>query len=697
VTERRCFLGVDVGGTFTDVVLGDSDGRVAFAKVTTTPDDPREGVTTGIERILAERTVHPEEVVRIVHGTTLSTNVILEQRGADVAFVTTKGFGDMARLGREFRQEDERFNLSFRPPPPPVPRHRVFEVVERIDARGNVLVAPVASDVDVVARDIAATGARAVAVCLLNAYANPAHERIVATICRAVLGEAAFVVTSSEVWPELREYDRAMTTVMCATVGPVMAGYLAGLGRRLADMGLHCPIEIMDSSGGVMSAERAARRPIYTVESGGAAGVIAAGFIGGLTGDTDILSFDMGGTTAKTAVVRDRRPGITHDFHVGGASSAGGHRRSDGYPVKIPVVDVAEVGAGGGSIASVDSGGGLRVGPRSSGSVPGPACYGRGGTDPTVTDANLVLGYLHPGELSGGVRLSLGLAERAIEDGIAAPLGLDVVSAARAVHDVANATMAAAIRVVTVQRGVDPRGFVLVAFGGAGPMHAAELASTFGLRRVVVPRAAGVASALGLITADLVVDRVRTWIAALETCDPVALGQVYADLEQDAASELPAGNGELVFTRMADVRYRGQAHQLTVPAPAGHVTGATIDVIGAAFADEYRRAYGLDASGPTELVNLRVRALRKVDKLVPVADALRGGPAPRPSTHRDVCFEGGSFTDVPVFAWDALGPGHALAGPLAIEGPDTSVVVPPGFDVEVDAWCNLALVVRGPG
>jgi N-methylhydantoinase A len=314
-----------------------------------------------------------------------------------------------------------------------------------------------------------------------------------------------------------------------------------------------------------------------------------------------------------------------------------------------------------------------------------------------VTDANLVLGYLHPGELSGGVRLSLDLAERAVQDGVAAPLGLEVVSAARAVHDVANATMAAAIRVVTVQRGVDPRGFVLVAFGGAGPMHAAELATTFGIRRVVVPRAAGVASALGLITADLVVDRVRTWIVALATCDPAELGQAYADLEQDAASELPAGRGELAFTRMADVRYRGQAHQLTVTAPGGDVTGATIDAIGAAFADEYRRAYGLDASGATELVNLRVRALRKVDKLVPVADTLESGPAPQPSMRRGVCFEGGSFTDVPVFTWDALRPGHTLAGPLAIEGPDTSVVVPPGFDVEVDSWCNLALVARPSG
>jgi N-methylhydantoinase A len=693
MTGTRCFLGVDVGGTFTDVVLGDSAGRVAFAKAATTPDDPRDGVAAGIARILADQGVLASQVARLVHGTTLSTNVILEQRGADVAFVTTEGFGDMARLGREFRQEDERFNLFFRPPPPPVPRHRTFEVRERIDATGKVLVPPQSQDLDAVARRVAATGAGSVAVCLLNAYANPEHERLVAAACRAVMGEAAFVVTSSEVWPELREYERAMTTIMCATVGPVMSGYLAGLGQRLAEMGLRCPVEIMDSSGGVMSAARAARRPIYTVESGGAAGVIAAGFIGHMTGDADILSFDMGGTTAKTAVVRDGRPGVTHDFHVGGGSSSG-QRRGDGYPVKIPVVDVAEVGAGGGSIATVDSGGGLHVGPRSSGSVPGPACYGRGGTDATVTDADLVLGYVHPGDLSGGVRLSLDLAEKVLQQRVAGPLGLDVVSAARAVHDVANAAMASAIRVVTVQRGVDPRGFALVAFGGAGPMHAAELAATFGIGRVIVPRAAGVASALGLITADLVVDRVRTWIVPLAACAVDELLQRYGELEEEAAAELPAGAGELVFTRMADVRYRGQAHQLTVPVPPGAGTLAAIE---AAFADEYRRTYAIDASGPTELVNLRVRALRKVDKLVPVPAPVVDAAALRPARRRGVCFTGSAYADTPVYAWDDLSAGSTLRGPAIVEGSDTSVVVPSGFGVEVDPWCNLALLAVGGG
>ena len=367
-----------------------------------------------------------------------------------------------------------------------------------------------------------------------------------AAACRAALPDDAFVISSSEVWPEMREYERAMTTVMCAYVGPVMAQYLAGLETRLTALGIGCPIEIMESSGGVMSASRASRRPIYTVESGGAAGIIAAGVVGGLVGADRVLSFDMGGTTAKTGIVRQGEADITHDFHVGGTDGSGGLRRGRGYPIKIPVVDLAEVGAGGGSIASVDSGGGLRVGPRSAGSIPGPACYGRGGTEPTVTDANLLMGYLRAGTLSGGISLDPELSIKAIESAIAGPLGFDVTTAAHAIHSVANASMAAAIRVVTVQRGIDPRDFTLVAFGGAGPLHAVELADTFGITTVVIPRAAGVASAIGLITSDLTAERVLTHLMPTDTADPAVVAAVFGEIEAQAISELPGGGGEVV-------------------------------------------------------------------------------------------------------------------------------------------------------
>jgi N-methylhydantoinase A len=691
----RYFLGVDVGGTFTDVVLGDSSGGVAFTKVTTTSEDPREGVARGVAELLGTQSVDPGAVTRVVHGTTLATNVILQQAGSDVALVTSAGFGDLLRLGREFRQEDERFDLFFRVPPSPVPRHRTFELNERVDARGAVITPLDEAELGDLTATLAAAGVRAVAVCLLHSYQAPEHEERVGAACRAALGPDAFVVTSSEVWPELREYERAMTTVMCAYVGPVMTAYLAGLECRLADVGVRCPIEVMESSGGVMSASLAARRPIYTVESGGAAGVIAAGFVGGLIGAEQVVSLDMGGTTAKAGIARRGRPDITHDFRVGSSGGVGGSRARASYPVKIPVVDMAEVGSGGGSIASVDSGGALRVGPRSAGSVPGPACYGRGGLEPTVTDANLLLGYLRPGPLSGGISLDPGLSEKAIQNAVAGPLGLDVTSAARAIHDIANATMAAAIRMVTVQRGIDPRQFVMVAFGGAGPMHAAELAETFAVPVVLVPHAAGVGSALGLIASDLTVDRVRTALLPLDPASAPAVAACYAEVEARAAAELPPGEGpegDLRVDRSVDVRYRGQAHQLTVPAPEGPVTESTLLAIDQAFATHYRAAYGITLDGPTEMVNFRVRVTRPVEtlSLLPQGVASRASTA-APAGERLVTFRGGGSTLCPVYRWADLEPGVRIGGPAIVEGADTTVVAPPGCGIELDRWRNLVL------
>ena len=423
--------------------------------------------------------------------------------------------------------------------------------------------------------------------------------------------------------------------------------------------------------------------------------MIAAGFVGGLIGAEQVVSLDMGGTTAKAGIARRGRPDITHDFHVGGGAGAGGSRPRASYPVKIPVVDKAEVGSGGGSIASVDSGGALRVGPRSAGSVPGPACYGRGGAEPTVTDANLLLGYLRPGALSGGVSLDPTLSEKAIQTAVAGPLGLDVVSAARAIHDIANAGMAAAIRLVTVQRGIDPRRFVLVAFGGAGPMHAAELAETFAVPIVVVPHAAGVGSALGLIAADLTVDRVRTHLLPLAPASAPAVAACFAEVETLAVAELPGGERpepDLRVDRSVDVRYRGQAHQLTVPAPRGPVTESTLVAIGHAFAEHYRAAYGIVLDGPTEMVNFRVRVTQTVEKLSlrprPSASPV---PAAGPVGERPVVFSRGRSARCPVYRWDDLEPGMRLSGPGIIEGVDTTVVAPPGCRVELDRWRNLVL------
>jgi N-methylhydantoinase A len=696
VTAQPWFLGVDVGGTFTDVVLAASGAELHVAKVLTTPDDPRTGVVLAIEEVLTRTGVAAGAISRVVHGTTLATNVILERRGGPVAFVTTAGFADLLRLGREARVEEDRFDLWFQPPAPPVSRTMTFEVTERIDARGRVRIALDEDEACAVAERVAAVRPAAVAVCLINAYANDSHESEVGAACVSALPPDVFVTTSSQVWPEMREYERAMTTVMCAYVGPVMSTYLAGLEARLGSIGFRCPVQIMESSGGVMSAALAARRPVATVESGGAAGVTAGGFIGRLVGASAVISFDMGGTTAKAGIIRDGRPDVTHDFQVGGKGSFGGARPGTGFPLRIPAVDMAEVGAGGGSIGWVDAGGALRVGPRSAGSDPGPACYGRGGEEPTVTDANLLLGYLNPAGLAGGIRLAPDRSLAAVERSVAVPLELDPVDAARALHEVANANMAAAIRVVTVQRGIDPRGFTLVGFGGAGPMHAARLAATFAVRDVVIARAAGVGSAIGLVTADLSVDHARTRLMDESDLDPEVVTEVFAELEERGRNDL-AGTGDdapesVAVERSVDVRFRGQAHQLTVAVPIGRLTDASLRSIVRAYHDRYRAAYGIELDAPVQLVSFRVRAVRAVDKLDPQPRPLGPPKSASPAGERLAHFaELDGFAAVPVFTWSALRPGEVLAGPALVDGADTTVVIPPSWVATVDGWVNLRL------
>ena len=425
----KAALGVDVGGTFTDVVLVEAGGQIHVAKVVTTPDDPRQGVRHGVEVALQRAGLSGDAIGRFVHGTTLATNVLLQRQGARTALIVTAGFRDILRLARDMRQGAARYDLLFPPPEPPIESGLVFEAGERLMADGSVRRPLEAAEVERVVSQVAAQQPEAVAVALLHSYVNPAHEQALAFALRQALPDA-FVVTSADVWPELREYERTTTAIACAYVGPVMATYLAGLQQMLREMGITCPVQIMESSGGSLSAALAAERPVATIESGGAAGVIAGSVIGGWVGASDVLSFDMGGTTAKAAVVRNGQPSLTFEFRVGESASMA-DRRGAGLPVKTPVVDLAEIGAGGGSIAWVDAGGAMQVGPHSAGAVPGPACYGRGGTQPTVTDANLVLGYLRAGELSDGVVLSTELARDAILRAVAEPLGLGVVTAAR--------------------------------------------------------------------------------------------------------------------------------------------------------------------------------------------------------------------------------------------------------------------------
>jgi N-methylhydantoinase A len=688
MSGRGWVVAVDVGGTFTDVVLADATGALHTTKVPTTPADPIEGVVQGVGEVLAGAQVDAADVTRFVHGTTLATNVILQRTGAPVALVTTEGFADLLRLGRAARVEEDRYDVHFTPAPSPVDPRLTFEVRERTDASGAVLVPLTDPAIEKVVAQVTAEHPAGVAVCLLHSYARPGHEAAVARALRAALPDA-FVACSSDVWPEMREYERAMTTVVSAMVGPVMSRYLEELGERLRAHGVTCDVQVMDSAGDVMTATRAAALPVATVESGGAAGVLAAGIVGRAAGAGDVISFDMGGTTAKAGIVRAGRPAITHDFQVGGKGSFGGARAGTGIPLKLPVVDLAEVGAGGGSIASVD-GGILRVGPRSAGAVPGPACYGRGGTEPTVTDADLVLGYLDPSRLAGGVTLSPERAWAALEAGVADRLGIDVVDAARAVHDIVNATMVAAIRVVTVQRGIDPREFALVGFGGAGPMHASRLADEFGITTVVIPWAAGVASAVGLVRADLGAELRQAFAADLDALYPVAFDDAFRSLEQFARDEV--GDGDVGVHRAVGMRVRGQAHALEIALPDGPLDAARA-AMPSVFTERYVAEYGVRPAPALQLTALRARVVRRTAAPGPPAAVVSSTDrAPIPVTERPAYFtEHRDFVSTPVFDWTTLTPGDHLSGPAIVQAPDTTVVVPPERSAVVDAGRNLVL------
>ncbi len=685
-------LGIDIGGTFTDVVLIDrSDGSICTAKVLTTPGDPAAGVLDGIAELLAEAGYDPPEVSQVVHATTLATNLILERKGGPVAYVTTAGFGDILIIGNERKGDAEKYDLFYTKQAPIVPRRRTVDVVERTGADGSVVV-PLdieqarASLADLLARE----PVEAVAVCFLHSYANGDHERQVADIV-AELNPDLYVAVSSEVWPEYRELPRACTTVMSAYVGPTVTRYIARLDEELAQQGIGARLQIMGSSGGIISAATVSRRPVQLVESGPAAGVMAAAHVGRLSGIDNLISFDMGGTTAKAGLVRGGQAAIAHEFFVGGTASSGVKQINTGYPIKIPVIDLAEVGAGGGSIAYLDSGGALRVGPDSAGAEPGPVCYDRGGTQPTVTDADLVLGYLNPDFFLGGrMAIRADLAHGALAD-LAEPMGLTPEEAAAGVYEVVNATMAAAVRVVTLERGIDPRDFTLLASGGAAGVHVARLAEEFGIAAVVIPANPGVGSAVGLLASDVVTDHVRTQVidsASVEaSADPGAIEAIYTELEAVAVAEIGAegfATDEIVLEREIDVRYRHQAHELTVP-----LHGCDLAEAAAAFNQLYEELYGIRQTDPVEFVNYRVRVVGPVTKPDWSTDQVADQP-PMPLAYRPAWF-GGQMTDTPVFRRHTLLPGPTIAGPAIIEETSSTVVVPEGWTASADRWLSLVL------
>ncbi len=673
-------IGVDIGGTFTDIVALDARGRLTLAKVPSTPKDLLDGIAAATTTVLAHAGAKPADVERFIHGTTIATNAVLEQKGAVTAVLTTEGFEDVLELGRMKRSR--MYDLAMDPEVPTflAPRRRRVGIRERLDAKGRVLVALNEDDVRAAVARLRAQGVQAIAVCYLFSFVNPAHERRTREIIAEIAPEIS-VSLSSDVDPTFREYERLCVTGFDAYLGPVVKRYLAGLADTLRGLGVPGVPLIMRSRGGIVSAALAAQQPVTLFLSGPAGGVIGAAFAAERAGVRDFVSLDMGGTSNDVAVVHDGRPLLASEGAIGP------------YPVRTPMVDVNTIGAGGGSIAWIDAAGGLRVGPRSAGAEPGPACYGRGGDEATVTDASVVLGYLNPTRFAGGsMTLDVGAAERAVA-AVGRRLGVDAVSAAAGIHRVVNARMADQIRLVTIKRGYDPRQFVLVVLGGAGPVHGAALAAEMGMAEVLVPEAPGVLAAFGLLAAAIEHHHARTLQARTDAADLAAVNRCLAELDaagQARMREEGVAAREVRVAYAADMRYVGQAYELEVPIAAPVTAGSVPDIV-TAFHAVHERVYGYArVQQPVEFVNFRAVHTFPLPRPVVAAAASSGGSldAARLGS-RPAYF--GEFVPTAIYERARLPLGVRVPGPAIVEQTDTTTVIPPGVVAIVDDAGNLRL------
>jgi N-methylhydantoinase A len=679
-------IGVDVGGTFTDLVAADEEGgAVVPVKVPSTPRAPADGVLEALRRF---REGHPARQTYLVHASTIGANLFLGQIGLDLprtALLTTEGFRDVLEIGRQRRAE--LYNVFYQRPRPFVDRRSRIGIPERMDPSGRVIRPLDEGAVHEAAARLAEEQVQAVAVVFLHSYANPAHERRAKAMLQAAL-PGAVVVASHEVDPEYREYERTSTTVINALLSPVVSRYLRGLAARLREEGSTVPLYAMQSSGGITTIEGAAATPATLIESGPAAGVVGAAALGRRLGHARLLSFDMGGTTAKAGAVIGGHPEVVPEYEVGGTVHAGRMVRGSGYPVRAPFIDLAEVSAGGGTVAWVD-GTALRCGPLSAGADPGPACYGRGGDRPTVTDAHLLLGWLSPqGLLGGRMPLDPGAAVRAMTS-VAKPLGLDETATAAGMVQVVNAQMVRALRIVSLERGYDPREMVMIAFGGAGPMHAAALADELGIREVVIPPHPGLFSALGLLSADLRCDRVESVMRPLHRVETSWLEERFRRLETEAREGVRDSDGqrEIVLRRALDLRYVGQSFELTVP---GEVA---LSAAAEAFRVRHADIYGYAPTNePVEVVNARVTALGIMPSLALWKASAGGGETARPGTRR-AYFEG-RWAEVPVIARGALTAAGRVPGPAVVEEDEATTIVPPGWTIQAGAAGTLRLERR---
>ena len=677
-------IAVDIGGTFTDLVAVDDQGKIFRSKSLTTPDD----LARGIEDCLQGASVDVAGADFFVHGSTVTINAVLERKGARTGLITTKGFRDVYEIGRGNRPEG--YNLFFKRPVPLVPRDLRLEVDERLYATGEVMKALDEQSAAVTIGALKKSGVESIAVCLLHAYANAAHEQRLGELLREQYPQA-YVSLSHEILREFREYERTSTTALNAYVGPLVSRYLTSLEKMLGTAGFRGTFRVMQSNGGVMSSETAKKMPVTMMESGPVAGVIAAARLGEQLNCRHIISFDMGGTTAKSSLIKDFHPEVTSSYYVGGYVS--------GQPMMLPVVDIVEVGNGGGSIAWIDAAGGLKVGPQSAGAAPGPACYGNGGTEPTVSDANLIAGRIDPEYFLGsGIRLQRDKAAQAITEKIAKPLGLSLQEAALGILTIANFNMSLSVRAVSVEKGYDPRDCVLVPSGGGGALHAIAIARELSVPRVIIPPMPAHFSALGMLLADLKHDYVQTFVRELAETSGAEIAEAFSILEESALATLTeegSKSGQIVLRRFLDMRYRGQEYTLPVPIIEALNAVTDFSAIRSRFDQLHQEHYGHSApKEPVMMVNLRLSALGRTENKLPLAATSRqedSGIRGR----RPVIFED-KPVDCPIYLRSGFKSGDTLKGPAVIEEIGATILIYPGDTMQVNELGHLVIEVNSP-
>ncbi|MEM3844477.1 MAG: hydantoinase/oxoprolinase family protein [Candidatus Parvarchaeota archaeon] len=668
----KYYIGIDIGGTFTDIVIFDSETKnVQILKLPSTPESPEEAVINALRSI----SIDLDKIVLITHATTIATNALLTKTGLPrTGLITNKGLRDIIEIARQRRSEI--YNLRFSRPEPLVKRKYRYTISGRMSYDGKEIEPLKLDELNALMKRIKKDRIESLAICLLNSYVNPLHEIQVKKHFQKFMD---YVFASSDVDPEFREYERTSTTVVNAALAPLISNYLKNLHRIFRESGINAPFYVMGSNGGLNTSEYASTKPISVIESGPAAGVMASSFVSQILGLNRVITFDMGGTTAKAGIIIDGKPDISTEFEAAGKTHSGRSIKGSGYSVRFPFIDLAEVSAGGGTIAWVDEGGSIRVGPKSAGASPGPAAYGKGGKEATITDANLLLGRLNPDYLLGGkMKIFKELSEKAIKDNIASKLGIDTISAADGIIKLINNAMAKAISIVSIERGRDPRDFVMMAFGGAGPVHSCDLADEIGIKEIFIPPNPGLFSAYGLLTVDVIRPFSKSGIGLMIN----EIKEKLDALEKDAKESLrKEGFLNVEAERYLDMHYVGQSYEITIPF-SGDIDPFEL------FKNEHSKLYGYSSDDPIEIVNMRVIGKAEIPK-IEMKEYKGNGPV-REVSRRKVYFNG-EFIETPVYIREGIPPGAEGKGPTIIESYDSTIVINPKWSWRVDKYLNINL------